>query len=385
VKLLFLHTHPIQYFAPLYRYLAAQGLDLEVWYFDDSSIRGAADAEFGQAVQWDIPLLEGYAYRFFPNEGHLGSDGSRGYNGYRNPALLQALRQHTPARVVVHGWSYWTYVQVLRKATRWGHQLWFRGETNLAMEKARPAWQRGYRKLMLRWLLQYVQRYGYIGTQSRLFYEYLGVPAHQMISLPYAVDNARFRAAALELPKANARQQLGIAPGSFVFLFAGKYIPKKRPLDLLQAFAGLPNQQLQLVMMGEGQLRGDMEAFITSHQLGDRVRLTGFINQGEVPLYYAAADALVMPSDYGETWGLAVNEAMNFGLPVIASDRTGCHTDLVKPGVNGFVFETGNVAALQGCMQSLLQADTTAMGKASLALVNQHSFETIARQIQDSM
>lgn len=384
MKLLFLHTHPIQYFAPLYRYLAAQDIDLEVWYFDDSSIRGAADAEFGQAVQWDIPLLEGYKYRFFPNEGHLRSDGSRGWNGYRNPALLEALRQHPPARVVVHGWSYWTYAQVLRKAARWGHQLWFRGETNLAMEMARPAWQRGYRKLMLRWLLQYVERYGYIGTQSRLFYEYLGVPAGKLLSLPYAVDNARFRAAAGEWPKDKARRQLGLRQEAFVFLFAGKYIPKKRPLDILQAFAGLQQPQAHLLMMGEGQLRGDMEAFISRHQLGERVRLTGFINQGEVPLYYAAADALVMASDYGETWGLAVNEAMNFGLPIITSDRTGCHADLVKPGVNGYVFETGKVEALRACMETMLQADTHAMGQASLALVNQHSFETIARQLQDS-
>jgi glycosyltransferase involved in cell wall biosynthesis len=101
-----------------------------------------------------------------------------------------------------------------------------------------------------------------------------------------------------------------------------------------------------------------------------------------VPLYYAAADAFVMPSDYGETWGLAVNEAMNFGLPIIASDRTGCHADLVKPGVNGYVFETGDVAALRGFMLTMLQADTKAMGEASLILVNQHGFEQIWKSLQ---
>ena len=61
------HSHPIQYFAPLYAQLAKRGVQLKVWYCSDESIRGSLDKEFGTAVKWDIPLLEGYNFRFLRN------------------------------------------------------------------------------------------------------------------------------------------------------------------------------------------------------------------------------------------------------------------------------------------------------------------------------
>jgi glycosyltransferase involved in cell wall biosynthesis len=72
----------------------------------------------------------------------------------------------------------------------------------------------------------------------------------------------------------------------------------------------------------------------------------GFLNQTEISRAYVAADALVLPSDYGETWGLVVNEAMVHGLPAIVSDRVGCGPDLVEDGVTGRIFPFGDVQAL---------------------------------------
>ena len=66
---IFLNSHPIQYFAPLYRYLAEKGVDLEVLYCSGDGASRKFDKEFGQEVQWDIPLLEGYPHRFLKNSG----------------------------------------------------------------------------------------------------------------------------------------------------------------------------------------------------------------------------------------------------------------------------------------------------------------------------
>jgi glycosyltransferase involved in cell wall biosynthesis len=382
---IFIHTHPIQYFAPLYQYLTAQGLPLEVWYCDDSSIRGKHDAEFGESIVWDIPLLQGYAYRFFDNETTVKNP-QRGYSSYRNPALLQALKTMKPATVVVHGWSYATYVQVLLKARHWGHRLAFRGETNWQMEMNRPPWQRPFRRLLLQYLLKEVAWLMPIGHQSKKFYEWLGRAKSVTDIIPYAVHNQRFQQAALSLNRDALRAALGIAPQTVVFLFSGKYIAKKRPLDLLHAVARLSAENMYIIMMGAGALQPAMEAFIDQHQMQHKVLLTGFVNQQRVPEYYAMADALVMCSDYGETWGLSVNEAMNFSLPVVVSDRTGCAADLVTPNENGFVFETGNIDALAHCMRQLCQmspAQRTAMGAASLKRINQYSFATILNALQN--
>jgi glycosyltransferase involved in cell wall biosynthesis len=63
----------------------------------------------------------------------------------------------------------------------------------------------------------------------------------------------------------------------------------------------------------------------------------------------------VLPSGAGETWGLVVNEAMCFNLPVIISDIVGCSTDIVKNGVNGFTYKSGSVEELSGCIKKLVE------------------------------
>ncbi len=355
-------------------------MPLEVWYFDDAVISGAHDAGFGRQVHWDIPLLEGYNYRFFSkNKGKLAG-GRRGFFAYSNRALLHALKNTPPSVVVVHGWNYKAYVDVLVHARKYGHQLAFRGETNVAMEAARSVWQQWLRKRILRWVLKDVSYFLSIGEQSADFYRYLGVPESKIRFTPYAVDNGRFRQEYASISQQEARQELSIPGDKFVILFSGKYIPKKRPLDLLKAFAQLPSPNKFLVMMGEGELRMEMQQFMDAHGLQAQVLLTGFVNQSQVHKYYRAANVFVMCSDYGETWGLSVNEAMNFSLPLVVSNRTGCAPDLVQEGRNGFVFPAGNVQALADALQQVMdmpEDQRQLMGKHSLELVEQYSYRVI--------
>jgi glycosyltransferase involved in cell wall biosynthesis len=124
-------------------------------------------------------------------------------------------------------------------------------------------------------------------------------------------------------------------------------------MDLLKAFKKLEHKDVYLVMMGEGVLRHEMQAFIHEYALHN-VILTGFVNQSEIDKYYAMADIFVLPSGAGETWGLVVNEAMLFGLPVIVSSTAGCAIDLVKDGVNGKIFSEGDVAALADCLSRFI-------------------------------
>src|SRR5207244_8617547 len=127
-----------------------------------------------------------------------------------------------------------------------------------------------------------------------------------------------------------------------IILYSGKYINKKRPLDVLKAFMALNKPDYWLIMVGEGELRKEMEALIRDNNVRN-VILTGFVNQSVIPEYYAISDVFVMCSDIGETWGLSVNEAMNFNLPVVISDLTGCSYDLVYDGINGYTYKTGDV------------------------------------------
>ena len=93
------------------------------------------------------------------------------------------------------------------------------------------------------------------------------------------------------------------------------------------------------------------------------------------------ADIFVMCSGIGETWGLSVNEAMNFSLPVIISDTCGCSCDLVTQ--NGIVFEEGNVPNLVQAMRSLIDNESMRlkMGRNSSVNIMNYSFETVVNNL----
>jgi glycosyltransferase involved in cell wall biosynthesis len=116
------------------------------------------------------------------------------------------------------------------------------------------------------------------------------------------------------------------------------------------------------------------------------VRITGFLNQTEIPKAYAAADLLVLPSR-SETWGLAVNEAMNFSLPIIVSDRVGCGPDLVRAGVNGEVFEHNSAGALEAVLERCVSQPgrLIELGRASLQRIQQWGLPETARGITEAL
>ncbi len=350
-KIIFVQTHPIQYAAPLFKECTEAGLPIVVWFCEKAANRSGLDKKFGQAIKWDIPLLEGYKHRFFSNQSWKPSVES-GFFGLLNLSIIRELRKTPPSLVVVHGWNYATTMLLLLFARRFGHQVALRGEAPLTHEWFKPKWKLAIRKWLLgKWLFKNIDYAFYIGTQNKEFYKYYGVPDHKLKFTPYAVDNKRFRAAYEQLKenKQELRTTLGLATNKNTILFSGKFTEKKRPMDLLIAFHKLNDQNAQVVFLGDGELRNSMEDYIAEYKLRN-VIITGFINQSEIVKYYAAADVFVMCSGVGETWGLSVNEAMNFNLPIVVSDITGCSIDLNETNSNCIIYKTGNILELTNCI-----------------------------------
>ena len=121
-------------------------------------------------------------------------------------------------------------------------------------------------------------------------------------------------------------------------------------------------------------MRLELEKYIKENNLRN-VHFVGFKNQTELPQYYAMADIFVLPSGIGETWGLVVNEAMCFGLPVIISDMVGCGKDLVKHGENGYIFPLGDVEKLAEYLADLIKNSKKRklFGKKSFEIIQDYS------------
>lgn len=379
---IFLNSHPVQYFAPLYRYLAANGVDLEVIYCSGQPGELKFDREFGREIEWDIPLLEGYRHHFLENHG-IRPAGKKWFS-LVNRGIVPYLFRKKKATLVIHSWQYATDWLAILFGKLAGHRIALWTEANGAQERLAGRTKKIVKRIFLQSLFLFVNEYWCIGSQNRAFYASLGVKPQRMRATPYSVDNERFRQAAKATTKQQARVELNLPADGFIIAFSGKYIPKKRPLDLLQAFAVCNNPTAHLLMMGEGALRGEMERFIAGQGLSGRVTLTGFVNQSKIPLYYRAADIFVMCSGTGETWGLSVNEAMNFSLPLLLSDLTGCSADLVRQGENGWVFTTGDTDELAqriNQLASMAPEQLEAMGCRSLEIVQAYSYAAIMKGI----
>jgi glycosyltransferase involved in cell wall biosynthesis len=107
-----------------------------------------------------------------------------------------------------------------------------------------------------------------------------------------------------------------------------------------------------------------------------------FQNQSIMPIVYRLGDIVVLPSKGpDETWGLAINEAMACGRPVIASDKCGAAADMIKNNENGFVFNAGDENDLYNCMEKMILADTPSMGAKALETIQHFSYASFAKVI----
>jgi glycosyltransferase involved in cell wall biosynthesis len=392
MNVVFINTHPIQYFAPLYQRMAKlPDCDLSVIYLSDETIKGYKDAEFGVNVKWDIPLLQGYKSVFIKNNSWNPSI-RNGFFGLVNLGLVTEMKKLSKGTlVIVHGWGYFSLIFAIVLAKSFGLKVGLRGESPLKHEIRRQSIGRVMRKFFLTNLFfPMIDFFFYIGRQNQAFYRSFGVSDKKLFFAPYSVDNNRFRKEFLQNVdyRATLRKSLNVPDDAFLILFAGKYVEKKRPMDLLSAMNRLREKNIFCIMMGEGELRPLMEKFIFDNALTGKVLLTGFVNQTEVSKYYAIADLFVMCSGIGETWGLVVNEAMNFEMPVLVSDLTGCSDDLVNEELNGHVFPTGDVDELVRYINlfvSKTPADRQRMGKLSLQIVSEYSFEKIIGSVQHAV
>ncbi len=138
--------------------------------------------------------------------------------------------------------------------------------------------------------------------------------------------------------------------GRFI-LHVGTLQPRKNIPTLLDAFAQIDEPDAQLVLVGgKGWLFDEIFAKVKALRIENRVRFTGYVPDEELPLWYAAADLLVFPSNY-EGFGMPIIEAMACGTPVVASNSSSIPEAV---GEAGLLFDTFNADDLAERMVNVL-------------------------------
>jgi glycosyltransferase involved in cell wall biosynthesis len=379
IRLAHLVTHPVQYFAPLYRELSRQpGVELTVFFASRFGLEPSFDPGYGKAIQYDVPLLSGYAARFLPNRGAGAPTGK--FANFDCPEFARVLRVEPFDAVWVHGWGYRAQWQAIWAS--WSRRIPFlvRSETT-EMIRSKSRLRGLFRRFVVGAALRRAAGCLCIGRANRRFLEGMGVPDARLFPAHYSIEAERFvRAAPTSEERGRLRARFGAGDADFVIATCAKALPHKRLQDPVEAMRRL-GPSARLWVLGDGPERGRLEALAAT--VSDRIHFHGFVNQQEMPRLLHACDAFVLPSEI-EPWGLAVNEAMACGLPAVCSDRCGCAEDLVREGLTGYAYPTGDVDVLVNRLERLRsdREQTRRMGRnAQDLIVRDYDVKTTAGQV----
>lgn len=372
MRLAVVASHPVQYYAPVFRALATR-CDLHVFYGQQLTAEQQGAAGFNAAFTWDVDLLSGYASTTLRNVSR--TPGTERFADCDTPEIGNRLKEGRFDCVLVMGWYLKCFWQAIWAAKRMAMPVMVRGDSHL--ETPRSTLKRVVKSSVYPVALRVFDAALYVGERSRQYWEHYGYPSHRLFFSPHCIDNAWFAARSTVEARARTRGALGIAPETFVVLFAGKLVPFKRPFDVIAAAAicRAKGRAVEVMIAGSGELDSDMR--VRADLSGVPLHMLGFCNQTEMPPAYAAADVLVLPSDGRETWGLVANEALACGRPVIVSDACGCALDLADDGKAGRVAPLGDTEAIAAMIGDLI--DRPALAVDILARAESYS---VARAVE---
>lgn len=291
----------------------------------------ALEDSIGPVEMWD-----GTPPRPFP--GRLRQDWATGGR------VIRWLKGHNVAAVVILGYSDATRARVMRWCQRNRIPTLVWGDSNILLDRA-TGLRRFLKRRLLPPLLRRCDAWLPCGTLGREYFLRYGAVPERTFFFPNEPDYSKIRSLT---PRqiADAQQRFGLKEGRRRIVFSGRLIDLKQIPLAIDAFAAIAAERPQwdLVIMGDGELRQSLEAHVPAN-LRERVTFTGFVGDGAViGAVYRSCDVLVLPSRY-EAWALVVNEAAAAGLAIVTSHVVGAAAELVREGVNGYTFPSGDVQA----------------------------------------
>jgi glycosyltransferase involved in cell wall biosynthesis len=378
-RLAIVTTHPIQYYAPVFKLLNKRGnISIKVFYTWGDGAISKHDPGFDQKIEWDIPLLDGYDYEWVNNTS--GQPGSHHFKGIINPDLIQQITLYKADAVLVFGWAYHSHLKVLRYFNN-KIPVYFRGDSTLLDQQ--PGIRSLLKTFFLKWVYQHIDHAFYVGTNNLAYFKKYGLRDKQLSFAPHAIDNDRFPIPH-DFEATELRKNLSIPDNAILVLFAGKLEEKKAPELLLNAFYELNEPKAHLLFVGNGPLENSLKLKAGSHP---NIHFVDFKNQSQMPTVYQACNIFCLPSKGpNETWGLAVNEAMACNKAVLVSNKCGCAIDLVTEK-NGMIFKSENINEITlGLKKMIADANLlTEMGKASGLKIKDWNFDHIAVAIETKL
>ena len=331
---------PTPYRDPFWNTVAEQpGVELDVFYCYAK----------GEDRPWEIDWPWRFRGEVLPGRALLGN-----HNGYWNPAILKRLREREYDAIILGGYNHFTMLAAAWYAHRKKIPYLVMCESFHGLR--RPWYSRVLKGPLVRWIVGRAAGILPTGLLARDYLVSYGGREEHCCFVPNVPDVCTLYRLSLELSQQREalRTVLGLRPGP-VILFVGRLIWKKGVDILIDALSGLcPRWDLQLVVAGDGPEKARLQMQVQRAGLGEHVRFVGFQQPRDLPQWYCAADVFVLPSRT-EPWGVVVLEALASGVPVVVTEKVGCHPDVVTHPRVGQVVPAEDSEAMQQALATFLQ------------------------------
>jgi glycosyltransferase involved in cell wall biosynthesis len=340
-RVLLLNNVPAPYFDPLFEKLGEHpGWHLTVCYSSDwnEAVGWLGKSEAGRSSHDTVVLDASWPAL----KSRLGSPAAAA------AVLMKLLMRDKPDYLICYGYTLMPQTTALLWSVATGTPFALIGDANYYCD-ATSGLKKPVKRFWLRSLARRAAALIAIGTANRLFWESYGAKAENIFDARFAVDNAAYSRALAggEAEAAGLKSKLGLE-NKVVFLFVGRLVRRKNADLIIRAARMLNDDRVAVLIAGSGEERASLEALAGGDR---RIVFAGNVPPGELPLYYAASDVLVLPAAQ-EPWGLVINEAMACGLAIIAHRHCGAAIDLVAPD-NGVTLETFSELELARAMESV--------------------------------
>jgi len=341
-------THPTQHHGPLWRKLSEQpGVSLKVLYLSNEN-QSAGDSFLGaQAKPWDVDLLSGYEYEYLKDLS--GKVPTQRKKTVISPGLFAQLKPQNFDAIFMQSFVNYSYRLTAALCKLRGIPLIMQNDASMMSDARYGRLRLIAMAILYPWMNNLADYWLSCGDHNEIHLRHYGVSDDKIIRGCHPVDGDRFRQTIDAQPEElkRVRQALAWDENTIVYGFMGKYIERKNPFEFINAIAAAHRRDPRVrgVLFGGGDLEPAINQRLA--ELNGEVINYGFVNQSEIPLYFAALDVFVSTS-WIDPHPLVVSEAMASGTPPILSDRCGNwgYSDTVRHRYNGLVYQCGKVDSL---------------------------------------
>lgn len=283
--------------------------------------------------------------------------------------IIRWLRDRSIRAVVLGGYNDLGRLRIVSWCHRNGVACFLFADSNVRGDFARGI-KRRIKATYISWFVKQCRGVLVCGRLGREYFVNYDVEPSRIYAFPYEPDYDLIRSVS-PMQIDEVRRRHGFAADRQRIIYSGRLAPEKRVDLVMDAFSRIAHERADwdLVVLGSGPLRNSLAERIPP-SLQDRVHWIPFLDdQAAVAALYRACHILVLPSDY-EPWAVVINEAAAAGLALIASDSVGAAHELIRDGVNGFVFSRGNLSDFADRLrQATLAGQAIALGRNSAAML----------------